>query len=671
MEDIQRGDVTGDGVMDAVVLTGDRPIAGMHTAATHELIIIDGKTGGQTTLSLGEGSGADGSVQLEHFTGDNVDDILVAMPATAPGEAGSFFLLSARGGTPAVLIDPHILSAGAHFRLALQDNYRLQVVNSEQGKRFTLDLREATPNTQRYHDIYAANGKLRKQVECAVDPLSTVELLRTAPPAPAALVGYQQIWVRDRNNPVATVRAVWQWTGDTLRLTDVRMLPAVTPEQYAGRLTDLASEPPANAVPRAVTYYAELFNDQPPATRDQAFLRFLDFHRTFIAHADQTFRQHSIEICRRCALAHHGDASARLAELVAAFNNLPANQQAGLAAISPGEGRCRVVPRAGFYTAQFAQHLTADYREFLALQDVEEQQPWVRDGLLLISLTSLAGRISAWEQYLVTYPNSPFAVMARDIYQAQLDAFLYGTKQSSLFNMGSGALRPGVAVVMQGYVNEHPDTASAILVTRVLAIYRAAHYQQTPALNAALAQCRAEQDPVRIPNYYPQAVGSAWSYPTGGVENAGFQAQVQYRLGCRFQLGVQSASGRAIRRYVVHDDSIALVYQDEKATVTDYRLRTRNNMVQIILRAPLVAGSTWTSNDLRFEIRQVNVPHVVLCHLYPSTIEVVCTPQAASARPWFEIHDFYAPGIGLVESRQETAGAATDALLGAYTRGKD
>ena len=101
--DVQSGDVTGDSVADVVVLVGDRPFPGSHIAGTHDLIIIDGKTGAQTTLSLGEGSGGhDGSLLLGDFTGDKVDDILVTLPGGGPAGSCSYFLLSAREGIPAV-----------------------------------------------------------------------------------------------------------------------------------------------------------------------------------------------------------------------------------------------------------------------------------------------------------------------------------------------------------------------------------------------------------------------------------------------------------------------------------------------------------------------------------------------------------------------------------------
>ena len=164
------------------------------------------------------------------------------------------------------------------------------MVNSESGKRFTLDVRDTSSNkTSLYRGSYAVTGKLLKQMDCGVEPLDNLELLPAQSAQPAVLVGYQHIWVHDHANTVTTARSVWQWTDGTLQLNEIHMLSPTSPEQYADALQRLASRPPADAIMQAAALYTRLIAGQPPSVRDQAFQRFLAFHHLMLAHAGLAF----------------------------------------------------------------------------------------------------------------------------------------------------------------------------------------------------------------------------------------------------------------------------------------------------------------------------------------------------------------------------------------------
>ena len=329
-----------------------------------------------------------------------------------------------------------------------------------------------------------------------------------------------------------------------------------------------------------------------------------------------------------------------------------------------------MMPREGFYAARFWHELTPAYREFLALQDSEVHHPWARNSALLIPLTTLAGRISAWENYLVHFPDSPFAVTARDYYQVQLDALLYGTARTPSFSTEE---RGVAARHCRGHARLCARTSGHNLrgdgCPRAGVVYRRTPAQDTGAHRRIGASSRGVQPDTRVELLSTHGGQHLELSDRRGREHRLPGAGDLCPRG-RIQFGVQSAGDRARYLYEVRDTAVVLVYQEDHATGMANRLCARSNVVEVLLRAPLGEGRTWSSNNQRFEIRRVNVPHVALCRLYPSTIEVVRTAQAPSARNGEEIHDFYAPGIGLVESRNETAGTASDTLLGSYTPGR-
>lgn|GEM_PF-669567 len=294
------------------------------------------------------------------------------------------------------------------------------------------------------------------------------------------------------------------------------------------------------------------------------------------------------------------------------FNAVPANRTAGLEAVYEGEGSWVVRAREGFYLAQFGKYVTPQVRDYLALRDVELHRPFGLDALV-ISVTALGQRWRAWERYLEQYPDSPFRADAWRYFTWEQDAFLYGLNNTSHFAYDTHRMRPGVRAVLQRYVAVHPGTLSARRMQTVLALYIAADDTMTPALQAALDRFRATLDPTHAENYFPATDGT-WTYTGGPAPTTTYTA-----------------------------DRAALV-------------------------GSITRGHTWISGGERHMINTTRSTLTVLGHTYLDVIEVVRTPQPPGDTS-YEIHDYYAIGIGLIRSDHFNTGSASQWLLCEFTKG--
>lgn len=664
----QSGDVTGDGATDVVFILGTPEEPGAGFSRTHDLLILEGRTGRQTVFPLGaESGGYPASLFLGDFNGDGVADILAGIATGGSGGVTNYYLLTARGGQPSYLIQPQVLTTGPRWTVTLQENFRAAVVNADLNRSFTLDLRQNYRNDpQVYRDVYASTGRLLKPTTGEVDPYGFIEPVRQGAGAPYALVGYQSIWLLFHANTVGTARSVWRWTGNRMALTNVQVMLLYAPANYTAALAKLNTAQPGTAAPQAVALYRTNLAQAPPVWRDEAFRNFRTFHQGILDRTNRNFQAQVDAIQRRYAQTRRGNPYQEITQLVARFNASQANRNAGMEAINEGEGYFQIGPRRNFYMTNFGMYLSPAYRDYIALEDVEIHLPIALDAGLVVSLTEVGRRVSSWENYLLNYPDSPFRSSAFEYYTNALNIFLYGVNNTPHFDYNTGRMRAGVAQVMRTYVQTHAGMPSAALVNRMLTLYTQNQFMMSDRLRAAITQVQQAQDTTRAVNYFPLTPGSVWVYPTGGFENAGSRVEVQYRQGNRAQVRTQDTGAQTVRIYEYRDDSVVLVYQAEGGDAAANRLNQPNNTEQIMLRGPVRAGVTWQSGDTRYVIRQVALTRRVLGQPYLNVIEVVRSPLTATDANRYEIHDFYALGVGLIESRYQAAGVNTQTLLCSY-----
>jgi hypothetical protein len=446
-------------------------------ARTYTVRVTDGHSGKAISRSLGpESGGYPGMVHLGDVNGDRVADLLVGVPTGGSGGMVNYYLLTAARGRLAFLTAGEAPLSAPEFRIAFQRGYKVKVEDTALHTEVTLDLAQGADRAalaKTYQSVYSPDGQLLKPAEGWADRYGAMELQDLDGDGRAELVGYQQLWALFHANSFATARSVWRWSAGRLQLAEVKVASLYTPSQYFSDLGGLAVAHPARAVEKAVQLYHDRFATAPPAWREEAFLKFRDFHRTVADRANKAVQPKLEEAVRKAGPGQAFVAGQRLAEEV---NRSEAYRMAGLALVYEGEGAWLVTAAEGFYNRQFGRWLSPVYRDFLALDDVEQNRRWAMDAAIVVSLEEVGRRLGAWEAYRQEYPDSPFALAAKRHYAWQLNAFLFGLDNTPHFDRLTKKVRPGVVEAFEHYRAANPGTPSAKLVAQVLRLYEKHNY---------------------------------------------------------------------------------------------------------------------------------------------------------------------------------------------------
>jgi hypothetical protein len=223
IEDVAIADVTGDSIHDVVFLIGQKYAPDSYYSKEHWIVLVNGASLAQTTLSLGADSGGyQGEFSLGKISTTRAQDILVGLPTGGSGGIINYYLISCADGEPTILAGPDVLTEGLHFQVSLMDDFMVKVKNDNLNKTYTLDLREL-PSFQdalseTYRDIYSSSGKLLEPQEGFVDPSGMVELRDIDGDGISKLIGYHSIWVVYHANSIGIARPLWKWIDNELKL---------------------------------------------------------------------------------------------------------------------------------------------------------------------------------------------------------------------------------------------------------------------------------------------------------------------------------------------------------------------------------------------------------------------------------------------------------------------
>ncbi len=242
--DVAVGDVTGDGICDVVFLIGEKYAPDSYYLKEHRIVLIDGASLAETTLSLGADSGGyEGELTLGKVSTTKAQDILVGLPTGGSGGITNYYLISCAEGKPTILAGPDVLTEGLHFQVSLMDDFIVSVKNGDLDKTYLLDLKELPSSedtlSEVYKDIYSASGKLLKPEEGFVDPSSMVELGDIDGDGISELIGYHSIWVVYHANSIGMARPSWKWIDNELKLISLDVLLRYSPDDYARELDNI------------------------------------------------------------------------------------------------------------------------------------------------------------------------------------------------------------------------------------------------------------------------------------------------------------------------------------------------------------------------------------------------------------------------------------------------
>ncbi|WP_445678062.1 hypothetical protein [Psychrobacillus sp. FSL H8-0484] len=208
--DLKRGDVTGDGFMDTVYLTGDKT-QGSPFWQNISLNILNGKTNMYERISLKENVGYNPTIFLGDFTGDLVDDILIVIDTGGSGGIIYAYVFSSLEGQMRQVFDVEEYNEQSKYEVNYQNQYKVAVISSNPKKKYTVDL--MYKGKEYLSEIYNEDGTLKEPIEGWVDPVSGLYPIDFARDGTYELTAIQKIAGRYHADGIGYVQNVLKWNG--------------------------------------------------------------------------------------------------------------------------------------------------------------------------------------------------------------------------------------------------------------------------------------------------------------------------------------------------------------------------------------------------------------------------------------------------------------------------
>lgn len=167
------GDIDGDGLVDRVFIVGSRPF-GLSSPQVRDLqlIIEQNKTKKNIRIPLPETLGYEPSLFLGDFTGDGVDDIMIAINSGGSGGTVFAYLYTYNNSHFQKIFDSEQFNQFMKYEVSYLDDYQMNVMNLNLRKSYTFDISDR--GEEYLSAIYDSNKKLKKNVNGDVAPLSGI-----------------------------------------------------------------------------------------------------------------------------------------------------------------------------------------------------------------------------------------------------------------------------------------------------------------------------------------------------------------------------------------------------------------------------------------------------------------------------------------------------------------
>lgn len=186
----QFGDVTGDGIMDWVFLTGTKQPDSVYLTNI-QLVIRYGRTNQFQAFALSENAGYEPTIWLGDLTGNGVKDIFITIQSGGSGGILFAYVYSYMEGRMVKIFDSIQFNDQHAYEVHYADDYKVNVLSSNPRKKYTLDLQY---KGQDYlNEIYNSNGTLKEPIEGWVDPIGGLYPIDLTGDGHYYLLGMQQI----------------------------------------------------------------------------------------------------------------------------------------------------------------------------------------------------------------------------------------------------------------------------------------------------------------------------------------------------------------------------------------------------------------------------------------------------------------------------------------------
>jgi len=203
-----RGDVTGDGIIDNVYLTGirssDSPFIQNIT-----LIIKDGILGGTSNIELSDNAGYNPTLFLGDFTGNGVEDILIGINSGGSGGIMYYYIYSFFNNMPQLLFDFNVYNELYKYNVNYKDNYKVEVISEFNNEKYIIDI--SNREKDYLNEIYDKNAKLKTKIEGFVNPISGLYPVDFDSNKVYELLAYQKIAGRYNADSLGYILNTLKW----------------------------------------------------------------------------------------------------------------------------------------------------------------------------------------------------------------------------------------------------------------------------------------------------------------------------------------------------------------------------------------------------------------------------------------------------------------------------
>ncbi len=113
----------------------------------------------------------------------------------------------------------------------------------------------------------------------------------------------------------------------------------------------------------------------------------------------------------------------------------------------------------------FGENILSEYRDYYRILALDSNNQYFKNDTLLITLDKLAERIILIDNFTMTYPYSKFIDELNPIYNEYLSKLLYGSKNSTVFDIESNLIDEEVLVKYEDIVEKYPNTNLGLILT--------------------------------------------------------------------------------------------------------------------------------------------------------------------------------------------------------------
>lgn len=206
----KRGDVTGDGLVDTIFLTGEMTQESPFWKNI-TLVIHYGNNDLYERISLKENAGYNPTIFLGDMTGDKVDDIQIVIDTGGSGGTIYSYVFSYLEGELHQIFDTETYNEISAYQVKYLDNYKASVQSSYPKKRYIIDL--IYKGKEYLSEIYQEDGALKTPIEGWVDPMSGLYPIDFARDGTYELLSFQRISGRYHADVIGEVQTTWKWNG--------------------------------------------------------------------------------------------------------------------------------------------------------------------------------------------------------------------------------------------------------------------------------------------------------------------------------------------------------------------------------------------------------------------------------------------------------------------------